>query len=97
LLCEQIHKTHLNYHLVTPVLSFTHKTIECVHQTYQAVQKRLLDDVGKRKIKRHLTASFSINVFAKVPKSVDIWQSQKLEVFTRKCIQGVTSLICETI
>jgi len=33
LICQQTHKSHQNYHLITVTLLFIHKTIGCVHQT----------------------------------------------------------------
>jgi len=33
LICQQTHKSHRNYHLITVKLLFIHKTIGCVHQT----------------------------------------------------------------
>jgi len=31
--CQQTHKSHRNYHLITVRLRFINKTIGCVHQT----------------------------------------------------------------
>jgi len=40
LLCQQTHKTHSNYHLVTVELPFIPKVIDCMHQTIKTYLER---------------------------------------------------------
>jgi len=53
-ICQQTHKSHRSFHLITITLLFTHKTIECVHQQDQEREQGIQLPVSHTLIDHHI-------------------------------------------
>jgi len=90
LICQQTHKSHRNYHLITVGLFFIHKTIGCVHQT------------RPKKGTRHSATYFAHTYWSPYPSwCQDAWYTvSRMEVFLHQAwiaCQWIELLRCSTI